>query len=105
MTNHGVDPSIVDFGIVARWMDEQGLPSGEIESVEALAGGTQNVMLKFRRGGRSFVLRRGPPHLRPRSNDVIRREMRVLSALAGSDVPHPGFIAGCGGGLLLDGTR
>src|SRR5690349_4483827 len=95
MSNHGIDPAVIDFGTLARWMDEARLPSGEIDSVEALAGGTQNVMLKFRRGGCSFVLRRGPLHLRPRSNDVIRREMRVLSALAGSDVPHPGFIAGC----------
>ncbi len=104
MSNHGVDPAVIDFGILARWIDDERLAPGEIESVEALAGGTQNVMLKFRRGGRSFVLRRGPPHLRPRSNDVIRREMRVLSALAGSDVPHPGFIAGCPDENVMNGA-
>ena len=93
--NHGIERSVIDFGVLARWMDDESLAPGEIASVETLAGGTQNVLLKFERGGRWFVLRRGPPHLRPKSNDVIRREMRVLSALAGSDVPHPGFIAGC----------
>jgi aminoglycoside phosphotransferase (APT) family kinase protein len=41
------------------------------------------------------VLRRGPRHLRPKTNDQLRNEARVLSALAESDVPHPGFIAGC----------
>ncbi len=93
--NHGIERSVIDFGVLTRWMDGERLAPGDIASVETLAGGTQNVLLKFDRGGRWFVLRRGPPHLRPKSNDVIRREMRVLSALAGSDVPHPGFIAGC----------
>jgi aminoglycoside phosphotransferase (APT) family kinase protein len=60
-----------------------------------LAGGTQNVLLRFERGGRAYVLRRGPRHLRPKTNDQLRNEARVLSALAGTDVPHPGFIAGC----------
>ncbi len=41
------------------------------------------------------MLRRPPRHLRPKSNDALRREGRVLAALAGSDVPHPAFIAGC----------
>jgi aminoglycoside phosphotransferase (APT) family kinase protein len=104
MDNHGIDSAVIDFDILERWMDEQDLPRGEIASVETLAGGTQNVLLKFERGGRSFVLRRGPPHLRPRSNDVIRREMRMLSALAGSDVPHPGFIAGCADDNPMNGA-
>ena len=83
--NQGIDPQVVDFGALAEWMDAQGLPSGDIERVEALAGGTQNVLLRFERGGRSYVLRRGPPHLRPKTNDVMRREARMLRALAGSD--------------------
>jgi aminoglycoside phosphotransferase (APT) family kinase protein len=52
-------------------------------------------MLRFTRAGRPYVLRRGPRHLRPRSNSVILRETRVLAALAGSDVPHPHLIAAC----------
>ena len=52
-------------------------------------------MLRFSRSGRSYVLRRGPRHLRPRSNSVILRETKVLAALAGSDVPHPHLIAAC----------
>ena len=102
--NHGIEPAVIDFSVLSSWMDEQCLAPGEIEGVETLAGGTQNVLLKFQRGGRSFVLRRGPPHLRPKSNDVIRREMRVLSALAGSDVPHPGFIAGCPDEAVMNGA-
>lgn len=103
--NYGIDRAVVDFDVLAGWMDGEGLGRGSpISGVEALAGGTQNVLLKFARGGRSYVLRRGPPHLRPRSNDVIRREMQVLSALAGSDVPHPSFIAGCADETLMNGA-
>ncbi len=76
-------------------MDGQGLGSGELTDVAPISGGTQNIMLRFSRGGRSYVLRRGPRHLRPKSNDVIRRETRVLAALAGTDVPHAGLIAAC----------
>lgn len=80
---------------VARWMSEQGLGEGPLQDVAAVTGGTQNVMLRFTRSGRPYVLRRGPQHLRPRTNSVILRETRVLAALAGSDVPHPRLIATC----------
>jgi aminoglycoside phosphotransferase (APT) family kinase protein len=72
-----------------------GPPRGEIGEVSTIAGGSQNILLRFRRGGREYVLRRPPRHLRPNSNEALRREGRVLAALAGSDVPHPRFIAGC----------
>ncbi|MGY4100798.1 phosphotransferase family protein [Nocardia sp. R16R-3T] len=76
-------------------MDEQGLPAGEFEQVTALGGGTQNIMLRFARGGRHYVLRRGPKHLRAKSNDVIRREARLLGALDGTGVRAPTVIAAC----------
>jgi aminoglycoside phosphotransferase (APT) family kinase protein len=85
----------VDLARVSAWMDAQGLPPGPIEAVERLAGGTQNILLRFARGGRSYVLRRPPPHLRANSNETMRREARVLGALAGTDVPHPRLIAAC----------
>ena len=102
--NHGIERTLVDFDVLARWMDEQGLPAGAIEQVSPLAGGTQNVLVRFACGGRDYVLRRGPQHLRPASNDVMRREQRVLTALAGSDVPHPRFIAGCTDETVMGGA-
>ena len=76
-------------------MDEQGLPTGEIGSVDRIAGGTQNVLLRFARGGREYVLRRGPqPSAARLSNDVMRREERVLGGARRLGVPHPRFIAG-----------
>ncbi len=91
----GVDPSIVDLDRLAEWMDGQGLGTGSIEEVVVLAGGTQNVLLRFERAGRSYVLRRPPPHPREKSNETMRREARVLGAIADSDVPHPRLIAAC----------
>ena len=91
----------VDLKAVSDWMSEQGLGEGPLEDVVAVTGGTQNVMLRFSRSGRDYVLRRGPHHLRTRSNSVILRETKVLAALAGSDVPHPHLIATCGDTSVL----
>jgi len=99
-----IERDVVDFDILAGWMDDQGLPGGPFEAVESLGGGTQNVLIGFTRGGERYVLRRGPRHLRKASNEVMRREMQVLAALAGSDVPHPDFVAGCPDETVMGGA-
>ena len=86
---------------LGAWMDEQGLESGELRGFERLTGGTQNLIVRFQRGNRSFVLRRPPLHPRPDGDKTILREARVLGALAGSRVPHPGLIAVCGDTRLI----
>ena len=73
-----IDPAIVDLDRVAAWMDDRALGDGPITDVELIAGGTQNVLLRFRRGEREFVLRRPPPHKRANSDETMRREARVL---------------------------
>ena len=88
-----VDPALVDVDRIAAWMDDRGLEAGPLTDVTQLAGGTQNILVRFRRGTREFVLRRPPPHKRANSDETMRREARVLGALAGSDVPHPALIA------------
>ncbi len=85
----------VDLAALAGWMDGQGLGDGPIVDATLLGGGTQNILLRFSRAGRTYVLRRPPPHLRANSNDTMRREARMLAALKGTDVPHPGLIAAC----------
>jgi aminoglycoside phosphotransferase (APT) family kinase protein len=94
----------IDRAVLFDWMDAQGLPDGDVTDWTVLAGGTQNVLIRFERGGRTYVLRRPPLHLRPNSNEVLRREMRVLAALAGSSVPHPEFVAGCPDESVMDGA-
>jgi aminoglycoside phosphotransferase (APT) family kinase protein len=83
----------VDVERLTRWMDERGLGDGPLSDVTELTGGTQNVLVRFTRSGRDYVLRRPPIHKRRNSDETMRREARVLAALAGSDVPHPGLIA------------
>lgn len=95
MPQQVIEPEVVDLVKLAAWMDTQGLGGNALEDAALLAGGTQNVLLAFTRGGRRYVLRRPPRHPRANSNETMRREARVLAAIADSGVPHPRLIAGC----------
>jgi aminoglycoside phosphotransferase (APT) family kinase protein len=90
----------VDLDALAGWLG--GEPP--IDDVRPVGGGTQNIMLRFRRGDRELILRRGPRHLRPRSNDALRREIRVLTALEDTEVACPRFVAACEDESVLDGA-
>ena len=91
--NGGHWEDLVDLGRLASWMDTQGLGEGPISSPVLLTGGTQNILLKIRRGERDYVLRRPPLHPRADGNETMRREACILAALARTDVPHPALIA------------
>jgi len=95
MADDNTVPEGVDLAVLTAFMDQKGLGAGPLTDLTVLTGGTQNILLKFTRSGRDYVLRRPPPKLRGNSNETMRREARVLAALAGSDVPHPGLIAAC----------
>jgi aminoglycoside phosphotransferase (APT) family kinase protein len=86
---------IVDLDRLAAWMDEQGIEAGPIFEAARPPGGTQNILIRFRRGERWFMLRRPPLHPRMNGSETMRREARVLGALAPTDVPHPRLIAAC----------
>ncbi|MCK0174911.1 MULTISPECIES: phosphotransferase family protein [Mycobacteriaceae] len=83
-----------DVAALTRWVRAIGLGDA-VTDVAPLAGGTQNVVVRVHVDGRPMVLRRPPVHPRPTSDKTMQREIAVLRTLAGSDVPHPGFIAGC----------
>ena len=87
--------TFLSIDALRAWMDTQSLGHGPIEDAHLLGGGTQNILLKFIRAGRTYVLRRPPKHLRANSNETMRREARVLAALKGEPVPHPDLIAAC----------
>ena len=95
------DPSLsawrelVDLDRLAAWMDACGLEAGPIEEAARPAGGTQNILIRFRRGERWFMLRRPPLSPRMNGSETMRREARVLAALADTEVPHPALIAAC----------
>ena len=88
-------PEGVDLDALGGWMDAQGLGSGPLRDATLIEGGTQNILLRFTRADREYVFRRPPLHKRTNSDEVMRREARILAALADSDVPHPGLIAAC----------
>lgn len=75
------------------WLDEHDVGAGPIDEMHSLSGGTQNQLLSFRRSGRRYVLRMPPKIKRPNSDDTMRREARVLTALATTSVPHPRIVA------------
>jgi aminoglycoside phosphotransferase (APT) family kinase protein len=83
-----------DRAALQHWVREQGIGSS-VTDVEPLTGGTQNIVVRVRVDGRSMVLRRPPLHPRPTSDKTMLREIAALRTLAGTPVPHPGFIAGC----------
>ncbi|MBF4162708.1 phosphotransferase family protein [Nocardioides sp. CBS4Y-1] len=85
-------------------MDAAGLGSGCLVDVEALTGGTQNLMAAFVRDGRRYVLRRGPSHLRAGSNAALGREMTLLDALGRTEVPHARLVASCEDETVLAGA-
>ncbi|MER5643333.1 phosphotransferase family protein [Streptosporangium sp. NPDC002524] len=95
MTSTHIDVTAIDFDVLGAWMDARGLPEGPFERVAPVTGGTQNVMVRFERGGASYVLRRPPLHPRARSNEVLRREARVLTVLRDTPVAAPRLVAAC----------
>lgn len=76
------------------WVRGVGL-GDDVTDVRPLAGGSQNIVLHLRIDDRPMVLRRPPVHPRATSDKTMLREIAVLRTLTGTDVPHPGFIAGC----------
>lgn len=86
---------LVDLARLEQWLDDAGVGSGPLENVVPLAGGTQNILLAFDREGERYVLRRPPLFPQYDGNATIRREARFLTALRGSDVPHPPIVADC----------
>lgn len=77
---------------LSSWMDQAGIGAGPITNPRLLAGGTQHVMIGFDRGPQRYVFRQageaGGADAR-----IMQREIRVLTALAGTDVPHARLIA------------
>lgn len=80
---------------VARFFREH-VPGGDCAlAFDLISGGRSNLTYLVRGGGHEWVLRRPPlGHVLPTAHDMTR-EYRVLSALAGTDVPAPRTIALC----------
>jgi aminoglycoside phosphotransferase (APT) family kinase protein len=58
-------------------------------AVEQFKGGQSNPTYRLTAGGKAYVMRRKPPGKLLPSAHAVDREYRVITALAGSDVPVP----------------
>src|SRR5262245_703442 len=99
-------PGIGDPEGLKRWLNAEGVPgAARLDGITLIAGGRSNLTyrLDFAADGPEgpgsagrIVLRRPPlGHVLPTAHDMSR-EYRVLSALAGTDVPVPVPVAFCG---------
>lgn len=89
------DQRLAHWDRISPWLDSQGIGPDPGSPVDVLAGGTQNILIRYTHADGELVLRRPPLHLRKSSNEVLRREIEILGALAGSAVPHAELVAAC----------
>ena len=84
----------IDFDRLTPWFRAHVAPVDEL-SAEIIGHGRSNLTYRIQAGESSWVLRRPPlSHVQPTAHDM-KREFRVISALAGADVPVPGTVALC----------
>lgn len=89
-------PGVEDVAALATWLRANDLPgAGEEPRVSLISGGRSNLTYRLDLGETPLVLRRPPlGHVLPTAHDM-GREYRVLTALAGTDVPVPRPLALC----------
>ncbi|HMP56838.1 MAG TPA: phosphotransferase, partial [Novosphingobium sp.] len=87
---------LVNVDRLTGWLDAHvpELGKGPLKTA-ILSGGTSNVVLTLDRGERKMVLRRPPEVPPPGAEKGVLREARVLTALNGTDVPHPHCYGVC----------
>ncbi|MFG3442192.1 phosphotransferase family protein [Nonomuraea sp. NPDC047897] len=85
----------IDWPRLAAWMAAQVPSAGEPLRASLISGGKSNLTYLVEASERPVVLRRPPlGHVLPTAHDM-RREWRVISALADTPVPVPPALAFC----------
>ncbi|MGB7870800.1 MAG: acyl-CoA dehydrogenase, partial [Mycobacterium sp.] len=85
---------MVDAGVLGRWLDANDAPgTGEEPILEQLSGGSQNTLYLIQRGDERMVLRMPGARADAARIDGLLREIRLVRALRGTDVPHAELIA------------
>lgn len=88
------DSAGLDTAALSRWLDTTGAPgAGEEPVAEVLTGGSQNLLYLVRRGDERMVLRMPGPRANEKRLAELLREIRLLVALKGTDVPHAELVA------------
>jgi aminoglycoside phosphotransferase (APT) family kinase protein len=84
----------INFDTLTPWFSDHVAPVDEL-SATIVGHGRSNLTYRLDSNGQSWVLRRPPlSHVQPTAHDMSR-EFRVISALAGTDVPVPKTYALC----------
>lgn len=92
----------LDAGLLGRWLDANAAPgAGEQPLLQQLKGGSQNTLFLIERGGERMVLRMPGPRADAERIDGLLREIRLVRALSGTDVPHAALIAADDSGTVL----
>lgn len=97
-----VGESGLDAGVLARWLDANDAPGGgEEPQLTQLKGGSQNTLYLIERAGQRMVLRMPGERADAARIDGLLREIRLVRALSGTDVPHAALIAADDTGAVL----
>ncbi len=96
----------LDPGVLGRWLDANDAPgNGEEPVLQLLKGGSQNTLYLIQRGSgqtaERMVLRMPGARADAARIDGLLREIRLVRALSGTDVPHAGLIAADDTGTVL----
>jgi aminoglycoside phosphotransferase (APT) family kinase protein len=92
----------LDPGVLGRWLDANEAPgSGEEPLLQQLTGGSQNTLYLIQRGSERMVLRMPGARADAARIDGLLREIRLVRALSGIDVPHAALIAADETGTVL----
>lgn len=85
---------MLDEAVLGRWLDANQAPgAGEKPLLKQLSGGSQNTLYLIERGATRMVLRMPGPRADAARIDGLLREIRLVRALSGTDVPHAELIA------------
>lgn len=92
----------IDTHLLSRWLDDQHAPGdGELAELQPMSGGSQNALFRIERGGRRMVMRMPGARADERRLNELLREIRLVRALKGTDVPHAELLAADESGDVL----
>lgn len=92
----------IDADALGKWLDTNDAPgAGERPELELLTGGSQNTLYRVVRGEHRMVLRMPGARADDARIDGLLREIRLVRALKGTDVPHAELVAADDSGSVL----
>jgi len=94
-TDATFDGLILNPGRLQQWFDACVPGAASPIALTQIRGGASNALFRVDRGAETYALRRPPKISNDPSANNILREIRLLRALAETDVPCPRLVAAC----------